>query len=31
MYHEGDYVGAITGDEPADQDPPIPHPVAPAQ
>lgn len=30
VYHEGDYVGAITGDEPADPDPPIPHPVAPA-
>jgi len=30
VYHEGSYVGAVTGDEPADQDPPIPHPVAPA-
>jgi hypothetical protein len=31
VYHEGEYVGAVTGDEPADQDPPIPHPVAPAK
>jgi hypothetical protein len=31
VYHKGEYVGAITGNEPADQDPPIPHPVAPAQ
>ena len=30
VYHEGEYVGAVTGNEPADQDPPIPHPVAPA-
>lgn len=27
VYHKGDYVGAVTGDEPAEQDPPIPHPV----
>jgi len=27
VYHEGDYVGSITGNEPADQDPPHPHPV----
>ncbi|HYL58940.1 MAG TPA: hypothetical protein VEU51_08715 [Candidatus Acidoferrales bacterium] len=31
VYHQGDFVGAITGNEPADQDPPLPHPVAPAQ
>ncbi len=31
VYHKGEYVGAVTGNEPADQDPPIPHPVAPAQ
>jgi hypothetical protein len=30
VYHKGSYVGAVTGNEPADQDPPIPHPVAPA-
>jgi hypothetical protein len=30
VYHKGDYVGAVTGNEPADQDPPIPHQVAPA-
>jgi hypothetical protein len=30
VYHEGEYVGAVTGKEPADQDPPIPHPVPPA-
>jgi hypothetical protein len=30
VYHEGEYVGAVTGNEPAGQDPPIPHPVAPA-
>ena len=29
VYHEGGYVGSVTGNEPADQDPPIPHPVAP--
>jgi hypothetical protein len=27
VYHEGKYVGAITGDEPAGQDPPLPHRV----
>jgi hypothetical protein len=27
VYHKGGYVGSVTGDEPADQDPPIPHPV----
>ena len=25
VYHKGAYVGAVTGDEPADQDPPVPH------
>lgn len=25
VYHKGDYVGSITGDEPQNQDPPIPH------
>jgi hypothetical protein len=29
VYHHGGYVGSVTGNEPADQDPPIPHPVAP--
>jgi hypothetical protein len=29
VYHKGGYIGSVTGDEPADQDPPIPHPVAP--
>jgi hypothetical protein len=29
VYHQGGYVGSVTGNEPADQDPPIPHPVAP--
>jgi hypothetical protein len=28
VYHQGGYVGSVTGNEPADQDPPIPHPVA---
>lgn len=28
VYHKGDYVGAVTGNEPADQDPPVPHAVA---
>jgi len=27
VYHEGNYVGSVTGNEPANQDPPIPHPV----
>jgi hypothetical protein len=27
VYHQGNYVGSVTGNEPADQDPPIPHPV----
>jgi hypothetical protein len=27
VYHQGGYVGSVTGDEPKDQDPPIPHPV----
>jgi hypothetical protein len=27
VYHHGQYVGAITGDEPANQDPPLPHHV----
>lgn len=30
VYHKGAYVGAVTGNEPADEDPPIPHPVVPA-
>ena len=30
VYHQGDFVGAVTGNEPADQDPPLPHPVAPS-
>ncbi len=25
VYHKGAYVGAVTGDEPVDQDPPVPH------
>jgi hypothetical protein len=29
VYHQGGYVGSVTGKEPADEDPPIPHPVAP--
>jgi len=29
VYHKGEYVGAVTGNEPADEDPPIPHPVRP--
>ena len=31
VYHQGGYVGSVTGNEPADQDPPIPHPVEPAE
>ena len=32
VYHKGGYVGSVTGNEPADQDPPIPHAVpSPAQ
>ncbi len=27
IYHQGNYVGAITGHEPANEDPPLPHPV----
>ena len=27
VYHKGGYIGSVTGDEPADQDPPIPHAV----
>jgi len=27
VYHHGEYVGAITGKEPADEDPPLPHQV----
>ena len=27
VYHSGGYVGSVTGDEPKDQDPPVPHPV----
>ncbi|MGO9449924.1 MAG: hypothetical protein ACLQDV_02585 [Candidatus Binataceae bacterium] len=30
IYHKGEYLGVITGNEPADQDPPLPHkPVDP--
>jgi len=29
IYHQGDYVGAITGKEPALEDPPMPHRVQP--
>ncbi len=29
VYHKGEYVGAVTGNEPKDEDPPIPHPVTP--
>jgi len=25
VYHQGAYVGAVTGDEPGDEDPPLPH------
>jgi hypothetical protein len=25
IYHKGQYVGEITGNEPAEQDPPVPH------
>ncbi|HXW83940.1 MAG TPA: hypothetical protein VEJ86_06020 [Candidatus Binataceae bacterium] len=25
VYHQGNYVGAVTGDEPASEDPPLPH------
>ena len=25
VYHKGDYVGAVTGDEPSSEDPPMPH------
>ncbi len=31
VYHQGGYVGSVTGDEPKDQDPPIPHPVPHAE
>jgi hypothetical protein len=27
VYHKGGYIGSVTGNEPTDQDPPIPHPV----
>jgi hypothetical protein len=27
VYHKGGYIGSVTGNEPAEQDPPIPHPV----
>ena len=27
VYHEGNYVGAVTGNEPASEDPPLPHPT----
>ncbi len=29
VYHKGEYVGAVTGNEPEGEDPPIPHPVVP--
>lgn len=25
VYHKGEYLGSITGDEPQNQDPPVPH------
>ncbi len=28
VYHDGEYVGAVTGDEPSDEDPPLPHQTA---
>jgi hypothetical protein len=28
VYHKGGYIGSVTGNEPAEEDPPIPHPVA---
>ena len=28
VYHHGEYVGAVTGNEPEDEDPPIPHRLA---
>lgn len=28
IYHKGEYAGSVTGKEPKDEDPPIPHPVA---
>ena len=28
VYHKGEYAGSVTGNEPKDEDPPIPHPVA---
>jgi hypothetical protein len=27
VYHEGNYVGAVTGNEPGSEDPPLPHPT----
>jgi hypothetical protein len=27
VYYKGKYLGAVTGNEPASEDPPIPHPV----
>jgi len=27
VYHEGSYVGAVTGNEPESEDPPLPHPT----
>ena len=30
VYHQGGYVGSVTGNEPADEDPPVPHPVTSA-
>jgi hypothetical protein len=28
VYHKGDYVGAVTGNEPPSEDPPMPHPLS---
>jgi hypothetical protein len=30
VYHKGEYAGSVTGNEPKDEDLPIPHPVTPA-
>ncbi len=27
VYHEGNYVGSVTGNEPESEDPPLPHPT----
>ena len=31
VYHQGGYVGSVTGNEPKEEDPPIPHPVQHAE